>query len=101
MSNPHSIVKGLSGTVNTTAGPGGVITWSGTAPTAWNITLPSPAANGDTVTVNTDTTLGSLVTIQAGSGHTMSAAFTAQTINAKASVKFIFNAPTLSWFQVR
>jgi hypothetical protein len=31
----------------------------------------------------------------------MSAAFTAQTINAKASVKFIFNAPTLSWFQVR
>jgi len=75
--------------------------WTGTAPTTWAITLPSPAFDGEIVTVASDTTLTTLVTVTAGSGQTMNATFNSQTISASASAEFQFAASTSKWYRLR
>jgi len=75
--------------------------WSGTAPTTWTITLPSPAFDGEIISVGTDTTLTTLVTVNAGTGQTMNGTFTSQTISANTSVEFQFNASGAKWYRAR
>ncbi len=75
--------------------------WTGTAPTTWAITLPSPSFDGQIVTVGTDTTLTTMVTVTAGAGQTLAAAFAAQTITAGTSVEFQFDQTLLKWFRLR
>lgn len=91
-----------SGAVVTTASPtNSTLFWVGTAPTTWTITLPTPAFDGEIVTVGTDTTLTTLVTVNPASGQTMDGTFNAQTITAPASVEFQFSFPTLKWYRLR
>lgn len=75
--------------------------WTGTAPTSWTITLPSPAFDGEIVSVASDTTLTSMVTINAGIGQTMNTAFSAQTISATTSAEFQYAASTSKWYRLR
>jgi hypothetical protein len=75
--------------------------WVGTAPTTWTITLPSPAFDGEIVTVATDTTLTTLVTVNPASGQTMDGTYNAQTITAFNSVEFQFSFAALKWYRLR
>lgn len=75
--------------------------WTGTAPTTWTITLPSPAFDGEIISVASDTTLTTLVSVVAGSGQTMNAAFTSQTISASTSTEFQFAVSTSKWYRLR
>lgn len=75
--------------------------WVGTAPTTWAITLPTPAFDGEIIQIATDTTLTTLVTVTAGAGQTMNAAFASQTISANTSVEFQFSFGTLKWYRLR
>ena len=75
--------------------------WTGTAPTTWTITLPSPAFDGEIVSVATNTTLTTLVTVNAGAGQTLDGTFNAQTIAANTSVEFQFNFAGLKWYRLR
>lgn len=75
--------------------------WVGTAPTTWTITLPSPAFDGEIISVATDTTLTTLVTVNPGSGQTLDGTFNAQTITANTSVEFQFSFGTLKWYRLR
>lgn len=81
-----------------------LLMWTGTAPTTWTITLPNPAFDGESITVSTDTTLTSLVTVQAATApqnQTMAAAFSAQTVTAATSAEWRFQLSTLKWYKVR
>lgn len=75
--------------------------WVGTAPTTWTITLPTPAFDGEIVTVGTDTTLTSLVTVSPATGQTMDGTYNSQTISANASVEFQFSFATTKWYRLR
>ena len=75
--------------------------WTGAAPTTWAVTLPSPAYDGQIVTLGTDTTLTTMVTVTAGSGHTLSATYNSQTLTAVTSVEFQFVFSSLKWFRLR
>lgn len=75
--------------------------WVGTAPTTWTITLPSPAFDGEVISVGTDTLLTTLVTVNPGAGQTLDGTFNAQTIAATSSVEFQFSNPTLKWYRIR
>lgn len=81
------------------------LAWHGTAPTTWTITLPNPAFDGQIVTVTTDTTLTTLVTVQSTNTPqaqvTLSPTFSAQTVTAQTSVEWQFSLSTLTWFKVR
>lgn len=91
-----------SGAVATTAlFSNSTMMWTGTAPTTWTITLPSPSFDGQIITVGTDTTLTTMVTVNAGSGQTLAAAFSAQTVTAGTSVEFQFDQTLLKWFRLR
>lgn len=92
-----------SGAVTTTATQANSsLFWVGTAPTTWAITLPSPAFDGEIVSVGTDTTLTTLVTVTAGAGQTMNATYNSQTLTAPGgSAEFQFSNPTLKWYRIR
>ena len=78
--------------------------WTGAAPTTWTITLPNPAFDGEVFQVGTDTTLTTMVTVQAGTtpqNQTMSAAFSAQTVTAGTSVLWQYSNTLSKWFKVR
>lgn len=91
-----------SGTVNTTlTQANSTVYWHSTAPTAWNITLPSPAFDGEVVSVATDTTLTTMVTITAGSGQSLSSTYNAQTLSANTSVEWQYSRGTTTWYRVR
>jgi hypothetical protein len=91
-----------SGAFTTAATPSNsTLFWVGTAPTTWTITLPTPAFDGEIVTVATDTTLTTLVTVNPATGQTMDGTFNAQTISANGSVEFQFSFATLKWYRLR
>lgn len=93
-----------SGAVTTTATQANsTLMWSGAAPTTWTITLPNPAFDGEIVQVSTDTTLTTLVTVNAAvtPQNQTAPSFSAQTITAASSVEFQFNFATLKWFKLR
>jgi len=100
--------------INVTSGSGaqttlatqsaGTLMWSGTAPTSWTITLPNPAFDGEIVRLSTDTTLTTMVTVQAATtpqNQTMSAAFSAQTVTTGTTTAWQFNFATLKWFRLQ
>jgi hypothetical protein len=78
--------------------------WTGTAPTTWAITLPNPAFDGEVVTVGTDTTLTTMVTVTAAASpqnQTLPVAFAAQTVTAGTTAQWQFNFAALKWFRIR
>jgi hypothetical protein len=95
------IISGAGAVVSTTSNADGTLMWSGTAPTTWAITLPTPAFDGQMVTIATDTTLTTLVTVTAPAGQTLNGTFNSQTISANGSVEFRFNFATLKWFRTQ
>lgn len=99
-----TVVSG-SGAVTTLATQQqGTLMWSGAAPTSWTITLPNPAFDGEVVKVGTDTTLTTLVTVQAAStpqSQTMSAAFSASTITVGTTTAWQYNFALSKWFRLQ
>lgn len=93
--------SGAGAVATTTTQANGTLYWVGTAPTTWTVTLPSPAFDGEIISVATNTTLTTLVTVNAGTGQTLDSAFSAQTITANTSVEFQFQNSTLKWFRLR
>lgn len=95
------VTKSGSGAATSTA-TGGLLVWVGTAPTTWAITLPRNPPDGTIQRVTTDTTLTTMVTVTAGSGDTMAAAFSAQTLTANTTVvAWQYNRPTKIWYRVQ
>lgn len=93
--------KSGSGAATSTAVPG-TLCWVGTAPTTWTVTLPAAPVNGAYVRLCSDTTLTTMVTVTAGSGDTLTAAFAAQTLTANASFpQWQYYAPTKIWYRVQ
>jgi len=82
----------------------GTLYWTGAAATTWAITLPNPAFDGEVVTVDTDTTLTTRVTVTAGTtpqNQTLAATFNSQTVTALTPVQWQFNFATLTWVRLR
>lgn len=95
------LVSGVTATVaTTTTSADGTIFWTGTAPTTWSITLSAIPFNGEVVYVTTDTTLTTIVTVLAGTGTTLNAAFNAQTLSAGSPIGFQYNKATAKWYRV-
>jgi hypothetical protein len=89
-----------SGAATATATPGSLC-WVGTAPTTWAVTLPAAPVDGAYVRLCTDTTLTTMVTVTAGSGDTLTAAFTSQTLTANASwPSWQYKASTKIWYRI-
>lgn len=89
-----------SGAAVTTAQVGTLI-WTGTAPASWAVTLPSNPTSGSIVSLATDTTLTTLVTVTASSGDTIVAAFAAQTLTANTTaISWQFYGPTRTWYRI-
>lgn len=95
------IISGSGAVTTTTSAADGTLMWSGAAPTTWSIPLPSPAFDGQMVTLATDTTLTTMVTVTAGTGQTLNQTYTSQTIAANASVEFRFNFALLKWYRTQ
>ena len=96
-----TLVSGAGAVVTTMTQAQSTLMWTGTAPTTWAVTLPVPAYDGQIVTLGTDTTLTTMVTVTAGSGHTLSATYASQTLTAVTSVEFQFVFSSLKWFRLR
>lgn len=96
-------IVGKSGSGSATStGIAGTTVWVGTAPTTWTITLPSAPANGTISRYTTDTTLTTMVTVQAGSGDTMSGTFSSQTLTANTTVvAWQYLASTKIWYRIQ
>lgn len=75
--------------------------WHSTAPTTWTITTPTPAFDGEVLTIATDTTLTTLVTLTAASGQSLSSTFSAQTVSANTSVEWQYSFGTATWYRLR
>jgi hypothetical protein len=75
--------------------------WVGTAPTSWTITTPASPVDGEILTIATDTTLTSLVTLTANTGQSLNSTFSSQTISAKSSVEFQYSKTTTKWYELR
>jgi hypothetical protein len=93
------VLKSGSGAATSTA-VGGILYWVGTAPTTWAVTMPSPAFDGESVSLDTDTTLTTMVTVTAGTGQTLHATYNSQTLTALTPVTFHYNAATAAWFRM-
>ena len=78
------------------------VIWISTgAPGQWNVVLPSPAYDGQIVTIATGVLLTSKVSATAGSGQTLNATFVAQTISSTAPARFQFVNSLLKWFRIQ
>jgi hypothetical protein len=75
--------------------------WDGAAPTTWAITLPTPAWDGQIVTIGTETTLTTMVTVTAPAGQTLNATYNSQTLTAVTSVEFQYTHATTTWYRLR
>jgi hypothetical protein len=97
-----SLVSG-SGAATTTMLPAqSTLFWVGAAPTTWAITLPTPAFDGEVVSIGTDTTLTTMVTVTPATGQTMDGTYTSQTLTAPGgSAEFQFSFGTLKWYRIR
>ena len=95
-------VPSVSGSpITTLTQANSTVYWVGTAPTAWTINLPVGPFDGEIVSVGTDTTLTSMVTVVAGAGSSLNSTFASQTISAKSSVEFQYSAGTTKWYELR
>lgn len=75
--------------------------WVGTAPTTWAVTLPPSPQDGAIVTLGTDTTLTSMVTVTAAAGTTLNATYNAQTLTAVTSVIFQYSVGNTTWYRLQ
>ena len=76
--------------------------WTGAAPTTWAVTLPpAPVVDGAIVTLGTATTLTTNVTVTAGSGTSLAAAYSSQTITAGTSAQWQYNNANTTWYRIR
>jgi hypothetical protein len=96
-----TLVSGSGGVTTTMTQAQSTLMWTGAAPTTWTVTLPAPAYDGQIVSLGTDTTLTTMVTVNAGSGQTLSATYNSQTLTAVTSVEFQFVNSSLKWFRMR
>ena len=86
----------------TSVATGGTLVWVSTAPTTWAITLPTAPPNGTVQRITSDTTLTTMVTVTAGSGDTMAATFSSQTLTANSTVAaWQYYATTKVWYRVQ
>jgi len=90
---------GQTGAATSTAS-GGTLYWIGTAPTTWAVTLPLNPTAGELVTLVTDTTLTTMVTVSAGTGDTLHATYTSQTLTALTPVTFQYQLSSRVWFRL-
>lgn len=81
----------------------GTLYWTGAAPTSWAITLPNPAFDGEVVTVDSATTLTTIVTVTAAvtPQNQTTTSFSAATVTALTPVQWQFNLATLAWVRLR
>jgi hypothetical protein len=100
-SAPIQLVSGSGSATTALSGPVGTVFWVGTAPTTWGVTLPSPAIDGQIVTIATDTTLTTMVTVTAGTGQTLNASYTSQTLTAVTNVAFQYARSTAKWYRLQ
>jgi hypothetical protein len=96
-----NIFSGSGAFTTTATQANGTLMWSGTAPTTWTVTLASPAFDGQIVSLATDTTLTTMVTVNAGTGQTLNGTYSAQTLTANTSVEFQYNASGSKWYRIR
>lgn len=75
--------------------------WVGTAPTTWTITTPANPFDGEIITIATDTTLTSLVTLTANTGQSLNSTYSSQTLTAKTSVEFQYSLTSTKWYELR
>lgn len=98
---PYITTTSGSGAATSTS-VGGTLCWKSTAPTTWAVTLPAAPGNGTVVTLCSDTTLTTLVTVTAGSGDTLTTTYSAQTITANASFPaWQYNSADKVWYRVQ
>ena len=76
------------------------IIWKGAAPTTWAVTLPPAPPDGTVVTLGTDTTLTTMVTVTAGGSDTLSAAESGVTLTAKTRLEFVYNQADTTWYRI-
>ncbi len=95
-------IQSGSGAATATA-LGGTLMWISTAPTTWAVTLPAltEAWGGEQVTLTTDTTLTTLVTVTAGTGTTLHATYNSQTLTALTPVVFQFRQTDKVWYRTQ
>ncbi len=98
-SSKFTSTTGQTGAATSTAS-GGTLYWIGTAPTTWAVTLPLNPTDGELVTLSTDTTLTTMVTVTAGSGDTLHATYTSQTLTALTPVTFQYQLSSRAWFRL-
>jgi hypothetical protein len=82
----------------------GTLMWSGAAPTTWTITMPNPAFDGEIFKIGTDTTLTTMVTVQAVTtpqNQTLPVAFSAATVTVGTTTAWQFNFAALKWFRLQ
>lgn len=92
--------KSGSGAATSTATPG-TLCWVSTAPTTWAVTLPAAPADGTIVTLCSDTTLTTLVTVTAGTGDTLTTTYSSQTITANAAFPaWQYKASSKIWYRI-
>ena len=96
-----TLASGSGAATTTLTQDTGTLMWTSTAPTTWAITLPSPAYDGEIVTIGTDTTLTTMVTVTAGGSDSLSATFDSQTITASTSVAWQYKLSTTKWYRLR
>jgi len=101
--NSRSVTKvsGSGAATTTMTSDQSTLMWTGTAPTTWGITLPTPATDGKIVTIGTATTLTTMVTVTAPAGMSLSATYNSQTLSAVTSVEFIYNLSDTTWYRLR
>lgn len=75
--------------------------WVGTAPTTWTITTPASPVDGEILTLATDTTLTTRVTLTANTGQSLNTAYTSATISATGSAEFQYSLATTKWYELR
>lgn len=96
------VVPSVSGNPTTTlTQSNSSVYWVGTAPTTWTVNLPTAPFDGEVVTVGSDTTLTTMVTVVAAAGTSLNTTYASQTISAKTSVEFQYSAGTTKWYQMR
>lgn len=75
--------------------------WVGAAPTTWTVTTPAAPYDGEIITLASDTTLTTLVTLTANTGQSLNTTYASQTITAKTSVEFQYSLTTTKWYEMR
>ena len=100
-SAPITTVSGSGAATTVMVAGQSTLMWTGAAPTTWTVTTPTPAIDGQIVTLGTATTLTTMVTLTAATGQTVSPAYSAQTLTAATSASWQYSRGTTTWYRVR